>query len=321
MMPLPDFRNLGVMLRALLLPLALLLGDGLLAWSRPDPLWSWLQTALALVPGSLLSLALLALAGPRLTRRRRGAWWALALVGACFAGCGWCLRDATPPAPAAPLLAMLAAAAGLHYLSLRQRALSPALADARLAALQARIRPHFLFNSLNAAIALIRQRPAQAEGVLENLAELFRAQMADPARASTLAREVELARMYLAIESVRLGPRLQVRWRLEAPLDAALPPLILQPLVENAVYHGAERLAGEVAIDVSARLAGSQLELTLDNPVPAAEDGGRVGSGMALSNLRERLELFFDAEASLTGERHGERYRTRVRLPYRRAAD
>ncbi|WP_146042232.1 sensor histidine kinase [Chromobacterium sinusclupearum] len=321
MTPLPDFRNLGVMLRVLLLPLLLLCADGLLALGAPEPLWHWLQTALAIVPGSLLTLALLALAQPWLARQRLGPLWALALTGGSFALCQYALRGELGQAWAAPWVAALAAALLLHYLSLRQRALSPALAEARLAALQARIRPHFLFNTLNAAIALIRLQPAKAESVLENLSDLFRAQMADPARASTLAREVELARMYLAIESERLGPRLRVAWQLDAPQDAALPPLILQPLVENAVYHGAERLAGEVEIRVAARLAGGLLELALDNPVPDESDAASPGSGMALSNLRERLALFFDAEASLVTERRGDRYHTRLRLPYRRAAE
>ncbi|WP_047243039.1 sensor histidine kinase [Chromobacterium subtsugae] len=315
--PLPDFRNLGVMLRILLLPLALLFIHGLLAPPTAEPLWRWLQLALLLLPGSLLSLALLALASPWLARRRLGPSWATALTGAGFALCQWRLQPEAPFAWRTPALAMLAMALLLHYLSLRQRALSPALAEARLAALQARIRPHFLFNSLNAAIALIRSQPQQAETVLENLAELFRAQLADPDRASTLAREIELAGMYLAIESERLGPRLKISWRVEAPLDAAMPPLILQPLAENAVYHGAEQSGGEVEIVIGARLYGGQLELTLDNPAPASPRPG--GNRMALSNLRERLALFFDAEASLTGELRGDRYLTRIRLPYRRA--
>jgi two-component system sensor histidine kinase AlgZ len=306
------------MLRVLLLPLLLLFADGALALRTAEPLWRWLQAALALVPGSLLTLALLALLGPWLRRRRQGPAWVLALTGLSFALCQWRLQPEQPLAWQTPLLAMLAAALLLHYLSLRQRALSPALAEARLAALQARIRPHFLFNSLNAAIALIRSQPQKAEAVLENLADLFRAQLADPDRASTLAREIELASMYLAIETERLGPRLKVSWRIDAPTDAVLPPLILQPLVENAVYHGAERIGGEVEIIIGARLAGGRLELTLDNPAPEAPPRPG-GNQMALSNLRERLQLFFDAEASLASERRGGRYLTRIRLPYRRA--
>ncbi|WP_176394271.1 sensor histidine kinase [Chromobacterium violaceum] len=317
--PLPDFRHPGVMLRILQLPALLLCAAGVLALTAEQPLWRWLQSALALIPGSLLTLALLALAGPWLARRRRGALWVALIAGASFALCQWRLQDDWGRAWTSAALAMAAAPLLLHYLALRQRALSPALAEARLTALQARIRPHFLFNSLNAAIALIRSRPQRAETVLENLAELFRAQMAAPEKLSTLAREVELAGMYLAIESERLGPRLKVSWRIDAPPDAELPPLLLQPLAENAVCHGAERVAGEVEIVISARVAGGLLELTLDNPLPADAAPG-AGSGIALENLRERLALLYDAEASLLAERRGERYLARVRLPCRAAA-
>ncbi|MCD4502549.1 histidine kinase [Chromobacterium piscinae] len=316
--PLPDFRQPGVMLRILQLPALLLCADGLLALTAEQPLWRWLQSALALIPGSLLSLALLALASPWLSRRRRGAAWTALIAGASFALCQWRLQDDWPRTWTAAALAMAAAALLLHYLALRQRALSPALAEARLTALQARIRPHFLFNSLNAAIALIRSRPQRAETVLENLAELFRAQMAAPERLSTLAREIELAKMYLAIESERLGPRLTVNWRIDAPPDVELPPLLLQPLAENAVCHGAERVAGEVEIVISARVAGGLLELALDNPLPA-DAAPTPGSGIALENLRERLALLYDAEASLAAERRGSRYQARVRLPCRTA--
>ncbi|UTH75740.1 sensor histidine kinase [Chromobacterium sp. IIBBL 290-4] len=314
---LPDFRNQGIMLRVLLLPLLLLFASGLQALASPDPWWRWLQTAMALLPGSLLTLAALAWLSPWLARRSRGPLWVAGLTGLCFGLCQWRLSLDGRLGWPTPALAMLAALLLLHYLALRQRALSPALAEARLTALQARIRPHFLFNSLNAAIALIRAQPQKAETVLEDLAELFRAQMAEPDRASTLAREIELAKMYLAIETERLGPRLKVVWRIDAPLDALLPPLILQPLAENAVCHGAERMPGEAEIVIAARLKAGLLELTLDNPAPPGA-GREGGSGMALSNLRERLALFFDAEASMeTAEEYG-RHLTRVRLPYRR---
>ncbi|AXE29918.1 sensor histidine kinase [Chromobacterium phragmitis] len=316
--PLPDFRQPGAMLRLLQLPALLLCAAGVLALAGDQPLWRWLQAALALVPGSLLTLALLALASPWLPRRRFGAAWAALMAGAGFALCQWRLQGDWRQAWPAALLAMAAMPLWLRYLALRQRALSPALAEARLTALQARIRPHFLFNSLNAAIALIRSRPQQAETVLENLAELFRAQMAAPDRESTLAREVELARMYLAIEAERLGPRLTVSWRIDAPPDAALPPLLLQPLAENAVCHGAERVPGAVEIVIAARVAAGQLELTLDNPLPE-EPAPSAGSGIALSNLRERLDLLYDAEASLSTERRDGRHLTRIRLPCRPA--
>src|SRR6185436_17661256 len=139
---------------------------------------------------------------------------------------------------------MFAAAATvlvLAYLNLHLRAHSPALAEARLQALQARIRPHFLFNSLNAVLALIRSDPRRAERTLEDLAELFRALMSDGRNLVRLADEIALIERYAAIEQLRLGERLRMSWDLDqAPVDAALPALVLQPLLENAIYHGVE---------------------------------------------------------------------------------
>lgn len=316
---LPDYRNLGVQLRALLLLGLFLLGGLLLDGGGEPPAWRLLRLASQQVPGALLSLGLLALLGPRLHRRRRTV---LATAGVCLLSFALCGRLLSPLEPMPWGQVLLAGAVGglmQHYLNLRARALSPALSEARLIALQARIRPHFLFNSLNAAIALISPQPDKAEMVLENLADLFRAQLADPARQSTLGREIELASMYLAIEAVRLGARLQVSWDVQAPLDAALPPLILQPLAENAVFHGIERLPDGGEIRIQARRHEQQLELTISNPVNPEPANAAPGHHMALDNLAERLELYFDAEASLNARLDGERFVTRIRLPYRPA--
>ena len=138
-------------------------------------------------------------------------------------------------------LCALLAGALLMYLRLLTKAHSPALAEARLQALQARIRPHFLFNSLNAVLALIRSDPRRAERSLEDLADLFRALMSDARQFVRLADEISLLERYAAIEQLRLGDRLRMTWDLDgAPADALLPPLVLQPLLENAVYHGVE---------------------------------------------------------------------------------
>ena len=127
---------------------------------------------------------------------------------------------------------------------------------------------------------------------------------------------MELVRQYLAIESLRLGERLQVSWRIDGmPADALVPPLVLQPLVENAVYHGIEPspVGGEIAIEVG-RSAG-QLVMTLTNPVPA-ESRQTAGNKMALANIRERLQLHFDAEASMKSEVRNGVYRVTIRIPY-----
>src|SRR5260221_13230605 len=139
------------------------------------------------------------------------------------------------------------------YFDLRSRALSPAIAEARIQALQARIRPHFLYNSINAVLSLIRSEPRRAERALEDLADLFRVLMADNRTLAPIANEVELARQYLALEELRLGEHLKVTWRIAGmPADALVPPLVLQPLVENAVYHGIEptEAGGEIENDV-----------------------------------------------------------------------
>ncbi|NWK77632.1 histidine kinase [Aquitalea sp. LB_tupeE] len=303
-----------LLLNLLLLVCTLYQGDRDGWWLRLLAAASWAE------PSMLLALGLLGAVSPWLGRQRHGSLLVMFISMLCVLLQDRLLNPLELPRLDRPLLAGLLALLLLHYFSLRQRALSPALGEARLAALQARIRPHFLFNSLNAAIALIRTRPEKAEMVLENLADLFRAQMADPGRSSTLDREIELARMYLAIESERLGERLQVRWNIDAALDAALPPLLLQPLVENAVHHGVERCSAGGEIRVRAEVKGGQLLLSVSNPLSAQQDSPHQGNRMALDNLRERLALFYDAEASLQVAEADGQYHTMIRLPYQPAS-
>ena len=313
----PDFRNLGVMLRIMLSLNLLLLCSAVFPPDGDTLTLRILSRASWVEPSLLLSLGLLALLSPWLARQQRGSWLVVALCMFCVLVQDRLLNPLELPRLDRPLLAALLALLLLHYFSLRQRALSPALGEARLAALQARIRPHFLFNSLNAAIALIRSRPEKAEMVLENLADLFRAQMADPGHTSSLEREIELARMYLAIESERLGQRLNVVWDIQAALDASLPPLLLQPLVENAVHHGVERCGAGGEIRIRAQLKSGQLLLSVSNPLAAEPAEPHRGNRIALDNLRERLELFYDAEASLQVAAADGQYHTLIRLPYR----
>lgn len=315
----PDFRNLGVMLRILLSLNLLLLCSALFQNDGDSLLLRILGRASWAEPSMLLSLGLLGLLSPWLAGQRYASILVAIISMLCVVVQDRLLNSLEPPRLDRPLLSGMLAFLLLHYFSLRQRALSPALGEARLAALQARIRPHFLFNSLNAAITLIRSRPEKAEMVLENLADLFRAQMADPSRTSTLEREIELARMYLAIENERLGERLRVSWNIEAALDASLPPLLLQPLVENAVHHGVERCGHGGEIRVRAQIKGGQLLLSVSNPLSGSQDAPHQGNRMALDNLRERLALFFDAEASLQVTEADGLYHTMIRLPYQPA--
>jgi len=178
----------------------------------------------------------------------------------------------------------------------RTKARTPAATAARLAELQSRIRPHFLFNTLNSAIALVRAEPASAETMLEDLSELFRSALADPAESVTLAQEILLAQRYLAIEKIRFGSRLRVHWHLDTRADAArLPPLLLQPLVENAVRHGVEPSASGADIRISTVRRGSTVVVKVTNSVPAG--GGQPGHGLALTNVRNRLYLLHDVQA------------------------
>jgi two-component system sensor histidine kinase AlgZ len=205
------------------------------------------------------------------------------------------------------------------YFNLRNRALSPALTEARLQALQARIRPHFLFNSINAVLSLIRAEPRRAETALEDMADLFRVLMADNRDLAPLENEVELCRQYLALEQLRLGERLQIDWHVDnMPKDALMPPLVLQPLLENAVYHGIEPSIQPGVISVNIYHVRDQVHMVLRNPYPKYGDH-HAGNKMALGNIRERLALHFDAEASLQARVGESEYEVHITIPYVKA--
>jgi len=191
-------------------------------------------------------------------------------------------------------------------------------AAARLQALQARIRPHFLFNCMNTIASLTRSDAARAERAIEDLADLFRASLSDARTLVPLAEELDLVRRYLAIEALRLGPRLQVAWDVEAvPGATRIPQLTLQPLVENAIYHGIEPLAAGGVVRIAGRVRDAALEITVTNPVRA---GGSRASGnrLAQENLRQRLAACFGErgilaiEPGVEGDAH---YTARISVP------
>ncbi len=205
----------------------------------------------------------------------------------------------------------------LSYFRWRALALSPARHEARLQALQARIRPHFLFNSINAVLGIVRADPKRAETALEDMADLFRMAMANQRELVTLSQEIRLTRQYLALEQLRMGERLQVRWDTEnMPSDALIPPLMLQPLLENAVYHGIEPLTEGGVIEVRIYGEGKSLHLQVSNPVAGSAVRKVDGNKMALSNIRERLSLLFDVEADYLVERSAYSYRVQIVIPY-----
>jgi two-component system, LytTR family, sensor histidine kinase AlgZ len=196
----------------------------------------------------------------------------------------------------------------------RAKARMPAGTTARLAELQARIRPHFLFNTLNSAIALVREEPAKAESLLEDLSELFRHALADPKEAVPLWQELELAEHYLAIEQVRFGDRLQVEWAIdEAASKARLPPLILQPLVENAVKHGVEPSPVGATVRISTQRRGGVVVIKVTNTVPAGS--GKRGNGLALDNVRQRLTLLHDVQGRFQSALVNGVFQVRLEIP------
>jgi len=325
---LPDFRNLGVISRILVFANALAIFVAIVRSQRlPEVGNRFVEIAGFLEPLLLAALVVLYAAAPLLSTWPYGK--ALAAVFAVVLA----VTAATFPLPAlfgvetssAQLFAHLAyAAAGTAllawYFHLRQRALSPVLAEARLQALQARIRPHFLFNSLNAVLSLIRTDPKRAETAIEDLAELFRTVMSDNRRLTVFADEVSLCRQYLSLEQLRLGERLRVEWLLDPAAEPALvPPMLLQPLVENAIYHGIEPGMEAGLVQIRAERNGDRLRLQLSNPYHP-EHQHRQGNRMALANIRERLQLHFDVEARLDTRIAGERYEIDIMIPYRVSA-
>ncbi len=319
---LPNFRNLGILLRILVIVDGACLAAALLKTSEPLALMEELIDLSALVqPVLILSLLTLAATNDWLHRLRYP--YAIAALVAIelavttavyylghnvFKGMGALERYW--------VITLLMTGILIGYFDLRGRALSPALTEARLQALQARIRPHFLFNSINAVLSLIRQDPRRAEHVLEDLSDLFRVLMADNRQLVQITREIDLARQYLGIEQLRLGERLQVEWdTADMPADALIPPLVLQPLLENAVYHGIEPRSEPGVITIRIRRDGARVHLVLRNPYREQSDH-HAGNRMALGNIRERLALHFDAEASIKTTAADDSYEVHIVIPY-----
>jgi two-component system sensor histidine kinase AlgZ len=322
---LPDMRNLGVQLRVLVLANILAAMAALLRTSSPADIWQeLLQISAAMQPVLLASMLVLFLAHRQLQQLnyRIGVAAVLALVltltTLLHASAGWLFGADTAPALWRLLLfAAVVTCTLLQYFNLRGRALSPAITEARLQALQARIRPHFLFNSINAVLSLIRSDPRRAETALEDLADLFRVLMADNRRLVPISGEVELCRQYLALEKLRLGERLNIIWHIDnMPRDALVPPLLLQPLLENAVYHGIEPSGAGGDIVINIFLRDKQLNIFLSNPYQR-EGTHHSGNRMALANIRERLALHFDAEAKLDIRVTEGSYQVRIVTPCR----
>jgi two-component system, LytTR family, sensor histidine kinase AlgZ len=315
----------GTMLRALLLVIVVL-GTGLLFGARGPAVWlgDLSVAATVAVPATLLWL-LLACAGRHLIARIGGGlqvaiagmlgavcalllWWPLATVGMAPSPASHPLA----PAVTGALLAMLV----FQSERWRERARLPAAAAARLADLQTRIRPHFLFNTLNTAITLVQLDPQRAEEVLEDLSDLFRAALGALDQATTVGAEIELSRRYLAIEQLRFGRRLDVEWNLDPQAAAAkLPPLALQPLIENAVRHGIEPADKGGTVEIRTRRRRDRVLISVTNTVAAGPS--RRGHGIGIASVRERLRLMHDLDADFrSGLTEDGRYRVSISVPY-----
>ncbi len=298
--------------------------------------WRALGTGTVLAQWIALStIAVLCLLRPRLVGLPSGA--ALATVSALLALTAWLMaalaftldrelewgflsaqqdRDRFVFGVVATVVLMAALGLRYGYVHVQWRLQIEARARTQVEALTARIRPHFLFNSMNTIAGLIHEDADLAERVIEDLSDLFRAALAAGERAHPLSRELELCRRYLAIEGLRLGERLRVVWDADdAPMDLPVPPLLLQPLVENAVYHGIQPLRDGGVVRVAAIRDGNDLVLTIENPRPLESAAPATGHGIAQENVRQRLHYAYSQRASLEVEQRAGYYGVKLRLP------
>lgn len=283
--------------------------------------WTLLLTlaALYLVRGALAGLRPLAVAGLALLLLLLCSWLVHATITLVLGGLaigrgapGWGLARVAGLALCVGLLGLAA-----FYNHWRATQLAVQAKQAQLEALQARIRPHFLFNTLNTGVALVRQRPGEAERLLLDLADLFRAALAGPPTVP-LEDELALARRYVEIEQLRFGERLRVAWQLPPALPAVqVPTLSVQPLVENAIRHGIERSpgGGEVYIEVVTDAAG--VHIAISNNLPSADQAGAPARGhqVGLSSVRARVQALTGNRGSVDIQATDRRHTVTLHLP------
>lgn len=327
---LPNFRNLGVILRILLLSNGLALLQAVLqasAWGEVP--FRLMQIATLLTPVLLTSLLMLWMLQPSLAWRSylEGVLAVNVVVVGVMLATYYFGGELYRPVEREDdyfdvvryvLLSVLVSGILLMYFRLRARVLSRAWEDAHLQVLRARIRPHFMFNSINAVLSIVREQPKRAETALEDMSDLFRMAMADAHDLVSVRQEIQLCKQYLALEHMRMGDRLNVVWNTDRlPEDALVPPLLLQPLLENAVYHGIEAMPQGGTIHVDLRRQGDTLSLVVENPcAPRSTQLAHEGNKMALQNIQQRLELLFDVEARYRVDSSDARYRVQITLPY-----
>jgi two-component system, LytTR family, sensor histidine kinase AlgZ len=217
------------------------------------------------------------------------------------------------------VIASIIAVVALRYFHVQQQLRRQEQSElrSRLQALQSRIRPHFLFNSMNIIASLIETDPKTAETVVEDLSELFRASLNETGNQVSIDQELELCRRYLRIESLRLGERLRLDWQVEPlPENARIPLLTVQPLLENAIYHGVQPLPEGGTIAVRLWFEDGRIQVEISNPLPESGNAGETqGNRMALDNIRSRMTVLYGKRAELVTDVAAGRFRALLRYP------
>jgi len=217
------------------------------------------------------------------------------------------------------LIGIIICVLALRYLLVAHRAEleSRAEQEARLQALQSRIRPHFLFNSMNSIASLTRSDPARAETALQDLADLFRVLLADARKLVPISAEREISRQYLEIEKLRLGDRLKVTWQVNnVPRSALIPALTLQPLLENAIYHGIEPRFQGGTLRIELWGENENLNIMISNPLPdVPKHAHGKGNKIAMDNIRLRLQSHFGEAATMQVFQNNGQYHVKLKMP------
>ena len=230
------------------------------------------------------------------------------------------------------LVAIIIFSALLRYFYLEQHLSIQEQSElhARVQALQSRIRPHFLFNSMNIIVSLIHVEPDTAETVVEDLSELFRASLSEEGSSVPIDQEIDLCRRYLRIEQLRLGERLSINWNISNKRHSVKVPLLtLQPILENAIYHGIQPLPEGGTIDISICYEEDSVLIKVVNPVLFGTENENIskfstkdfnqhnkrGNRMAIDNIRSRLMVLYGDKAELITRQEGAEFTTTIRLP------
>lgn len=316
---LPDFAAPGVLLRVGIMANLCMMVGAILGQDRAwDPYGAFMSAAGTGEPALLLTMLILALCWKRSSQKTR-SFMAL-FTGAAAVGVLSLLKPGVGSAEGirSAVNAIIESVVLCLYFDWRYRRLSPAVAEAKLEALVSRMRPHFLFNAINGIVMLLNKSPSDAEEALLDLSDVFRALLKEGNGMGKLSDEVALTEKYLRIEKMRFRERMSVNISLDAKCgNVLIPTMLLQPLAENAVIHGIERL-GSGAIDIAAYVKDGRLFLVVENSYASAPPRQKIrpSNGIAMDNIRQRLALIYDIEAKLkSGPLGDDLWRVCIQVP------